>query len=247
MVNPVSAQLLQISLRGDEDQFPLLLDITSFLYDFNLLYEFMRIKMDDRYSGYTLSFHSWNRKNRPLRDADRLRVVHLRHESPIALVTVAIATPGAVAAVLGVLTIAEKLRNWSLNRELLELQRDKLRKELTAGSAEPDSDSSKESLRVKLQREKPWEELTAASAEPNSVPSVGFAPLEQERENPTEELPSGKKEPVFVPSETPTRDRSKERNIEYFVDRTANRLERGVVKIRQIDVEIISESEFEKR
>jgi hypothetical protein len=247
MATPVSAQLLQIALRGDEGQFPLLLDISSFLYDFNLLYEFMRIKMDDRYSGYTFSFHSWNRKNRRLREEDRLRVVHLRHESPIELVTFAFGTSGAVAAVWGVLQIAEKIGNWPLNREILKLQRDKLRKELAAGQAGLDFDSSEESLRAKLQRQKPWEELTAVSAEPNSVPLEKSAPLDLQHEKPTGELPSVKTEPVHVASEEPTRDRSKERDVDYFVDKTVNRLERGVVRIRQIDVEIISESQIEKR
>jgi len=224
MATPESAQLVQIALRGDEDQFPMLLDVSSFLYDFNLLYEFTRIKLDDRYSHYRFSQHSWSRKNRPIRDEDRLRVVHLRLGSPIDLVAVVKATSEAIVAVGGLLTIAGGVSNWSLSRqnlklqaENLKLQNEKLKKELPAGQAEPAYLPTEDSLAVR-RRDKPWEELTAGEAKQG-----------------------------FVPPEESSRNRRKERDVDYYLDQTIHRLGRGVVRIREIDVEIISDSQTEKR
>jgi hypothetical protein len=127
---------IEITIRGDEEQYPLLLDVNSFLYDFNLLYEFARIGNDPSYSNYTLSRFSWTRKNRPLSESDQLRVVQLRHESPLLLVVIVAAVPSAVAAIWGMVQTTEKITNWKINREILQLQRDKLRRELSDEHAE---------------------------------------------------------------------------------------------------------------
>lgn len=206
MATPFNTQLIQINLRGDEDQLPKLLDLTSFLYDFNLLYEFVRLGVDERYFGYTFSQYSWNRKGRPIRDEDRLRVFRLQHESPIHLVTIAIATPSAIAAVWGVLQIVEKISNWPLNREILKLQRDKLRMEVAALQAE-----------------------TAGEAKP-AVQTKGAV-----------QVP-----PESLVSENSFRLQLEGREAAYFIDRTVNRLEHGVVRVREIEIDIISGSQTVK-
>ena len=126
----------QIRLHGREDDYPTLLEISSFLYDFNLIYEFSRLGTDPKYASYTFSRYSWNRDARPLTNDDRLRVVTLRHESPIVLIAVVAAVPAAVGAIWGVVQIIERIANWPLNREILKLQRDKLRKELTPANTD---------------------------------------------------------------------------------------------------------------
>jgi len=131
---PEEAGYFQISLRGRDDDYPSLLDVSAFLYDFNLAYEFSRLATDPRYSGYTFSRYSWNRLSRPLIAADRLRVAILRHESPLLLIAIVAAVPSAVGAVLGVAQIVEKIANWRVNREILMLQRDKLKRELQSVS-----------------------------------------------------------------------------------------------------------------
>jgi hypothetical protein len=207
MATPENTQLLQIALRGDEDQFPLLLDVTSFLYDFNLLYEFMRMGLDEQYFGYPFSQYSWTRKGRPLRAEDRLRVVRLQHESPIHLVTIAIATPGAVAAAWGILQIVEKITNWPLNRDILKLQRDKLRMDVAAA------------------------QVALAAQAKSEVQAEG----------------AKQEEPASLPSENSFRLQLEQREAEYYVNQTANRLERGVVRVKEIKIDIISGSQAEKR
>jgi hypothetical protein len=141
-------------LRGKEDQYPLLLDVSAFLYDFNLLYEFARLGIDPEYSGYTFSReYSWNRNNRPLTEVDRLRVVQLRHESPILLVTALAAAPLAVAAIWGIVQTIEKISNWPINREILKLQRDKLRAEVAKlHAADPETLLDENTFRRQLER-----------------------------------------------------------------------------------------------
>jgi hypothetical protein len=141
----------QIRLRGREDDYPPLLDVSSFLYDFNLIYEFSRLGSDPKYSLYSFSQFSWNRNARRLANDDRLRVVSLRHESPLALIVVVAAVPSAVGAIWGVIQIVEKMANWPLNREILKLQRDKLRKDLapSIGLSSEFDDTFRQQLQVR--------------------------------------------------------------------------------------------------
>src|SRR3989442_11733767 len=88
----------QIALLGKEDDYPSLIDISSFLYDFNLLYEFSRIVVDPRYAGYRFSRYSTYRNARRISSADRLEIERLRVESPIELITIVAAVPVAAGA-----------------------------------------------------------------------------------------------------------------------------------------------------
>lgn len=55
-----------LRIRGKEPPEPTLLDVTSFLYDFNLLYEISRLALDPRYEQYRFSRYTYFRKGRPL-------------------------------------------------------------------------------------------------------------------------------------------------------------------------------------
>jgi len=142
---------LELRVEGKEEPFPTLLDVTSFLYDFNLLYEFSRLAIDPRYAGYTFApEYSWMRNNRPLADADRLHVVELRHQSPIAFIVIVAAVPSAVAAVWGILQTVEKIVDWPIDREMKRLELQKLRADLEAANQSPEL-QSEESFRAHLQ------------------------------------------------------------------------------------------------
>ena len=82
---------------------------------------------------------------------DRLRVVTLRHESPIVLIAVVAAVPPAVGAIWGVVQIVEKIANFPLNRDILKLQRDKLRKELGPTNTDAVMPLDEETFRHQLQ------------------------------------------------------------------------------------------------
>jgi hypothetical protein len=133
MPTPSNFGYFELAVRGAEREYPTLIDVSSFLYDWNLLYEFSRIVVDPRYADFKFSRFSVDRGAKRIRPEDRLEVQRLRVESPIELITI-VAAVSAVATTLWVMTqTVEKIANFRLNREHLELQRDKLRKELHAG------------------------------------------------------------------------------------------------------------------
>ena len=120
----------QIKLQAAADDYPPVVDVASFLYDFNFLYELFRLGTDPEYAQYQFSEDTRSRQHRPLIADQQLHVVTLRQESPLMLVAAVAAIPSAIGAILGLLQIIEKIANWPVNREMLKLQRDKLRADL---------------------------------------------------------------------------------------------------------------------
>jgi hypothetical protein len=145
----------QISLRGEESDYPALTDISYLLYDFNLLYEFSRIIVDPKYEGYKFSRYSGYRNAKRVLLDDRLEVESLRVESPFLLITILIAAPAAIGTLWVLTQTLEKIVNFPINRDILKLQRDKLRKELQSSdadgaSAAPESEARfRERLRIR--------------------------------------------------------------------------------------------------
>jgi hypothetical protein len=145
----------QIALRGEEGDYPAVTDVSYLLYDFNLLYEFSRIIVDPKYEGYRFSRYSGYRNAKRVQPDDRLEVESLRVGSPFLLTTILIAAPAAVGALWVLTQTLEKIVNFPINRDILKLQRDKLRKELQSldadpGSATPESEAGfREQLRIR--------------------------------------------------------------------------------------------------
>jgi hypothetical protein len=145
----------RIHIVGSEETFPTVLDVSSFLYDLNLLYEIARLATDPNYSKFRFSRFVYFRTGRPLKEQDRLRIQSLRQESPLALVAVLTAVPVAIGAVWGVVQIVEKIANAPLNRRKLKAEVEKLERENreTAESSHaliPDNDEEVRSvLRVR--------------------------------------------------------------------------------------------------
>ena len=118
-----------------EEMFPLLLDISNFVYDLNLIYELSRLAVDPKYSGFKFSGNATYRRGRPILDDDRLRVEQISYKSPIALVLLlTISGGGALAGVWTFIQILEKVSNFQLNRRKLKAEVEKLEREnRTAG------------------------------------------------------------------------------------------------------------------
>jgi hypothetical protein len=155
MPTPSNFGYFELTVRGAEREYPALIDVTSFLYDWNLLYEFSRIVVDPRYADFKFSRFSAYRGAKRIRAEDRLEVQRLRVESPIELITIVAAVPAAATTLWVMTQLFEKIVNFPLNRKLLELQRDKLRRELHAGHDNvqadlPESDATfRERLRIR--------------------------------------------------------------------------------------------------
>ena len=91
----IEGQYLRLRLTGHEEAFPTLLDVTSFLYDLNLLYEFLRLSIDPAHRDFIFSQHSYYRNGRPLQNFERLHVESLKLSSPMDISTVVAVVGGA--------------------------------------------------------------------------------------------------------------------------------------------------------
>lgn len=155
MPGPSNLGYFRIALRSEEADYPALIDVASFVYDFNLLYEFSRIIADPKYSDYRFSRYSAYRNARRLRTDDRLEIERLYLASPFELITVVAAAPATAAALWVFVQTLEKVVNFPINRDILKLQREKLRRELESPDADvpsqmPDSDTAfGEAIRVR--------------------------------------------------------------------------------------------------
>ncbi len=129
---PNYAGYYRIHLLAEDEDYPDIDQISSFLYDFNLLYEFSRVIVDPKYSSYRFSRYSGFRNQKRVGEDDKLKLDLLSQGSPLELIALVTAIPAAAAALWALIQTAEKIRNWPLNREILELTRDKLLRDLQA-------------------------------------------------------------------------------------------------------------------
>lgn len=118
-----------IRLTGSEDSFPALLDVSSFLYDLNLLYETSRLATDPKYYNFRFSNSMFYRRGRPLDERDKLYVQSISFESPFEIVAVVTFTASTLGGIWGIVQIVEKITNASLNRRKLKAEVEKLERE----------------------------------------------------------------------------------------------------------------------
>lgn len=108
-----------IGLRAQEKKTerPNLLDLTAFLYDFNMLYELNRLALDPFYEKVSFSDRIYLRYGRPLQDIDRLKVKSLSEKSPLSaelilgITSVLLAIPSAIYSTICILEKISKKRN----------------------------------------------------------------------------------------------------------------------------------------
>lgn len=112
-------------LNFKEDHNPYLLDISSLLYDLELAHDLCVSVLEDDYSNFVFGQYFFYRNGRPLKKSHRIRTARIVHNSPLLLEVIV----PSMAAVLGFIQIVEKVQNWSLNREKLELEVSKLQRE----------------------------------------------------------------------------------------------------------------------
>ncbi|MGD0575121.1 MAG: hypothetical protein ABSB61_07105 [Anaerolineales bacterium] len=129
----MSSQRLLLTIRADVGRTPDVAEVALFLYDFVSLYEIIRLGMDPEYKSYRFSRFCLYRKGRPLVPADRMLVRTIRLHSPLEVIATIAAAGGAAAAtataIWSVLQVVEKLYSLRLNRQKLELEIRKLRRE----------------------------------------------------------------------------------------------------------------------
>lgn len=123
----MSVRLKLVFSEGDKK--PYLLDITSLLYDFELLHDLSLILWVDDYSDYKFSIFFMYRNGRPIKAHHRIRAVRIIKESPL-IIEIEVAEIAALTgALVSLLFIIEKIQNWRLNREKLRHEVEKIKLE----------------------------------------------------------------------------------------------------------------------
>jgi hypothetical protein len=138
---------IKLKLVFDEKEKPYLLDISSLLYDFELLHDFSLMLYAEEYSGYRFSRFFWYRNRRPIKANHKVRAVKIVKESPLTIVIEVSAIFALCGALWALIQAAEKVRNWKLNTEKLKLEAEKLKLET-------------EKLRIELEQEAQEREAT---------------------------------------------------------------------------------------
>jgi hypothetical protein len=121
---------IQLEVVGDGAPYPPLIEVSSFIYDLNFAYELSLLATDPSHGNYVFSEETWYRTHRPIPHEQQLNTLKVQHESPLLLVAAVAALPATIGAIWGLVQIVEKVANFSLNRENLKLQVEKLRKEV---------------------------------------------------------------------------------------------------------------------
>jgi hypothetical protein len=119
---------LQIRLTFEEREETYLLDISSLLYDLELLYDLSVLVGADEYAHYRFTRGFWYRSGRPIRDEHRLRAGAISRGSPL-LLELLVPILGVPAAVYYMLRCLDMVRDWGPSRERRQLELEKLRRE----------------------------------------------------------------------------------------------------------------------
>lgn len=130
---------IKLKLVFSEEDRPFLLDISSLLYDFELLHDLSLILCAEDYSDYKFSRFFWYRNGRPIITDHKLRVAKIVKESPLTIELILAGISIGSGALWVLLQAIEKIQNWKLSREKLKLEVEKLRME-------------KEKLRLELEQ-----------------------------------------------------------------------------------------------
>lgn len=131
----------RMKLTFREEERPLLLDISSLLYDFELLHDFFSLLHMERHKEYRFGRYFWYRNGRPLEDEDRVRVVAIVKLSPLVVDVIA-----GAAALAALLVAIQATANWRLNSQKLKLEIERLQREANTNAYK------EETARVELEK-----------------------------------------------------------------------------------------------
>ena len=104
-----------------------ILELSSLLYDFNLLHDCVTLTALKDYNDYRFTQYFWYRKGRPLKPEHQLYLNKIHHKSPLMLEVLLPATLAGLTIPWLIIQATEKICNWRLNREKLKLEVENLR------------------------------------------------------------------------------------------------------------------------
>jgi hypothetical protein len=117
---------IRLTFEGEKEQY--FSDVTSLFYDLELLYDFSLVLFVEDYHNLRFSHYFLFRK-RGIKDEHKLRVKRIIKESPLAIELALSSVAITTGAIWVFIQAFEKISNYKLNREKLELEVEKLREE----------------------------------------------------------------------------------------------------------------------
>lgn len=142
-MNEYNQRKFRIRLTFKDERKPFLIDISSLLYDFELLHDFSLLIYMDEYREYKFTQYFWYRKGRPLKSEHKIRAIRIIKKSPLTIELIF----GGMAAFWLLIQAIEKISNWRLNRQKLKLEVERLKYE---------GEKAKVELVRKLEERKAW-------------------------------------------------------------------------------------------
>jgi hypothetical protein len=218
-----------------------LIDISGFLYNFNLVYEIARLATDRTYDRYAFSSASFYARGRPLRPDDRLRVVRLATESPLDLVAYLPAVLPAAGAVFAVTFAVTRVA-----REPIDLAKTvaEIRK-LGAETRKLNAEARKFDVEaVKLASETKRNVLEARRIERDLAGPGMRAELDEEDGGQPERWIATSERAIAAPpftTEKRLQRRLSRREALTWFNRATDRLGRSGLEIEHFDVELVTE------
>lgn len=132
---------IRMRLVFREEKKPYLIDVSSLLYDFELLHDYSLLMCAEEYDNYKFSQLFWFRRGRPLRPGHKLRAARIVKESPLTVELIIAGVVASSGALWTIIQIASKIANWKLNKKKLESEIEKLKKEIRKSPSEKEKSS----------------------------------------------------------------------------------------------------------
>ncbi len=120
----------------EEEKQPYLIDVSSLLYDIELIHDLCLIIGAEDYSDYGFSRFFWYRNGRPIKQNHKLRAARIIKDSPLTielLLTGIVAFPTSLWLLIQAI---DRISNFRLNRRKLELEIEKLQLEVNTKRTE---------------------------------------------------------------------------------------------------------------
>jgi signal transduction histidine kinase len=112
-------------LQFSEAPYPFFESVSALFVDLGLAHDFGVLLTHPEYERYTFGPRFWMRGGRPIAPQDRLRTFGIAKSNPL-VVEIAVS---AIGGILTLIQVAEKVRDWKVNRQKAELELVKLRQE----------------------------------------------------------------------------------------------------------------------
>jgi len=139
-------QNIRLRMVFSEEEKPYLSNISSLLYDFELLHDYSLLISVEKYAYYKFSQRFWYRTGRPIEPNHKLRAAKIIKESPLTIELIMTGVAISSGALWAIAQVIDKIANWRLNRKKLKLQIKKLEREIEK------SPQDEEKARLDLER-----------------------------------------------------------------------------------------------